>query len=268
MNNHPNSNIGAASEFRMLQIHKCIAILDNEPDLPSHLMQMIEGQLRAIDAPVTCVLFRDGDDLRRMLRHETFDLLVLEWQTPGLDSAELLHWLRKIRNRTPVMVLGSLMTEHEVAEALNAGADDYVANPFRPAELGARIHRLVTSQLTIAAVERFGAWRFERASYSVQVDFAGTRLTKKIVLTDTEFRLALLLFRNIGHPLSRAQLLEVIGQQNEARSRTLDSSIYRVRAKMGLDGSNGMRLQAIYGFGYRLDEVSGETGNPVVTNVN
>jgi DNA-binding response OmpR family regulator len=70
--------------------------------------------------------------------------------------------------------------------------------------------------------------------------------------------MALTLFRNIGRPVSRAHLLEGVGREADAPSRALDSQIYRLRTKLGLQASRGLRLQTVYGQGYRLAEVSTE----------
>lgn len=236
-----------------------IAILEDEPAQMSHFISTIERQLSLGDEPVVCVPFEHGEDLRRALRRETFDLLVLDWNVPDLDGVELLQWLRQ-RQETPVpvLMLSSRGSERDVAGALGAGADDYVAKPFRPLELAARIRRLLGRQqpAVAAPVERFGAWVFDRALSIVQVEASGLAPGRQLVLTDSEFRLALALFRNLGRPVSRAYLAECIGQNGEGPTRALDTHIYRMRTKLGLYPAHGVRLQTVYGLGYRLELVA------------
>ncbi|MDM0039041.1 response regulator transcription factor [Variovorax sp. J22G21] len=236
-----------------------IAILEDEPTQMSHFINTIERQLTVGDEPVVCVPFDQGEDLRRALRRETFDLLVLDWNVPDLDGVELLQWLRQMQEGSvPVIILSARASERDVAGALGAGADDYVAKPFRPLELAARIRRLLGRQqpAVAAPVERFGAWAFDRASSSVKVEAHDQAPGWQQVLTDSEYRLALALFRNLGRPVSRAYLVECIGQNGEGPTRALDTHIYRVRTKLGLYASHGVRLQTVYGLGYRLELVA------------
>jgi len=240
-----------------------IAILEDEPAQMSHFISTIERQLLLGDEPVVCVPFEQGEDLRRALRRETFDLLVLDWNVPDLDGVELLQWLRqRPGGSVPVIMLSSRSSERDVAGALGAGADDYVVKPFRPLELVARIRRLLARQQPAAAapVERFGPWLFDRALSSVQVEAGESEPGQEMVLTDSEFRLALTLFRNLGRPVSRAYLVECVGHNGEASTRALDTHIYRLRTKLGLHAARGLRLQTVYGLGYRL-EMSAEANH-------
>lgn len=237
-----------------------IAVLEDEPAQMSHVIHTLKRQLQMGDEPVICTPFQRGEDLRRALRRETFDLLVLDWNVPDLDGVELLKWLRqREESRVPVLMLSSRLSERDVAGAFGAGADDYVIKPFRPLELAARIRRLLGRQQPVAAAlaERFGAWVFDRASCTVRTEAGGPAPEQQVTLTDSEFRLALALFRNIGRPVSRAYLLECTGHNGDMPSRSLDTHIYRLRTKLGLQAASGLRLQTVYGLGYRLDQ-SGE----------
>lgn len=231
-----------------------IAVLDDDHAQLTHLIHTLKTQLVVGDEPVTCVPFEQGEALRRALRRETFDLLVLDWNVPDLDGVDLLQWLRNFqKSQVPVLMLSSRASEKDVTRALSVGADDYIIKPFRPLELCARIHRMVTRRQPDMARETlcFGDWAFDRISLSV--DFAGDSAPKQ-ALTDREFRLALALFRNMGRVVSRAYLLESAGyNSDEMPSRTLDSLIYRLRTKLGLTMERGMHLQTVYGQGYRLE---------------
>jgi DNA-binding response OmpR family regulator len=193
--------------------------------------------------------------LRRSLRHETFDLLVLDWNVPDLDGIELLHWLRNYqKNEVPVIVLSSRSAERDVTRALSIGADDYVSKPFRALELCARVRRLLIRRGAVTNdSDRFDGWAFDRLSCSVSISLPDAP-PQSIVLTDREFRLALALFRHMGKLVSRSYLLERVGQDgDEALSRSLDSHIYRLRNKLGLHSARGLRLLTVYGQGYRLE---------------
>jgi DNA-binding response OmpR family regulator len=236
-----------------------IAVLDDDPAQLNYLVHALTRELDGGEEPVSCVPFSHGELLRRALRHETFDLLVLDWNVPDLDGVGLLHWLRTFqKSHVPVIMLSSRSAERDVAGALGIGADDYVIKPFRTLELCARIRRLMTRraiQDSVNQAERFGDWRFDRANMGVQMRSPDGAQTL-IPLTDREFRLALALFTHMGQPVSRAYLLECLGVHGEEMpSRALDSHIYRLRNKLNLHSARGMRLQTVYGRGYRLESV-------------
>ena len=249
-----------------------IAVLDDDPTQLGFLVHTLKRGLDTGDESVTCVPFDKGEALRKSLRQETFDLLVLDWNVPDLDGVELLHWLRSFqKSDVPVIMLSSRSAERDVAGALGIGADDYVVKPFRAMELCARIRRLMKRQPLVAAAatqqERFGAWKFDQPNLCVHFK-AQDGTTTRIPLTDREFRLALALFRHLGHPVSRAYLLEKLGVQGpEMPSRALDSHIYRLRSKLGLHSASGLRLQTVYGRGYRLERVSSDMDDEDGANV-
>ncbi|CAN5272402.1 response regulator transcription factor [soil metagenome] len=241
-----------------------IAILDDDPVQIDQLLRILKAPLNSDYEETTCVPFAEGEHLRRALRRETFDLLVLDWNLPDLDGVELLHWLREEkRDLTPVLMLSARTSEKDVARALTRGADDYVIKPFRPLELRARLARLYKRPATVNTEPhnlKFGSWHFDR--FHGTVSFApesgsdgGTRIEPRTTqLTESEFKLALALFRNMGNAVSRSYLIEKAGYDgDDATSRTLDSHIYRLRGKLTLTGERGYVLRTVYGKGYRLE---------------
>lgn len=233
-----------------------VAVLEDDPIQLQHLVHTLTHQLVIGEEAVSCTSFEQGKTLRRALRHETFDLLVLDWNVPDLDGIELLHWLRNYqKNEVPVIVLSSRSAERDVTRALSIGADDYVSKPFRALELCARVRRLLIRRGAVESdSDRFDGWAFDRLTCSVTISLPSDAQPQTIALTDREFRLALALFRHMGKLVSRSYLLERVGQDgDEALSRSLDSHIYRLRNKLGLHSPRGLRLLTVYGQGYRLE---------------
>lgn len=236
-----------------------IAILEDDPAQLSHLMRTLGHALTVGDSVVTSVAFSNGTILQEALRSESFDLLVLDWNVPGLAGIDLLQWLRKWQtDQVPVLMLGSRTSEQDVVRALDLGADDYIVKPFRPLELRARVQRLMARRRPVAPSnrERFGRCEFDSLSHSVLIHPAegGSEAARRLVLTAREFRLALTLFQHMGDVVSRAHLLESAGYSDqELSSRALDSHIYRLRSKLGLEPENGLSLRTVYGRGYRLE---------------
>lgn len=198
----------------------------------------------------------NGDAFYDLLQRDSFDLLMLDWNVPGLSGYEVLRRVRnEMASSVPVLMLTARAGEFEVVQALNGGADDYLVKPCRPFELLARINVLVR-RLTVPAhrnnVEQIEGLSFDAAQRVITRDGVPVKLTHK------EFEVARLLFKHFGSPLSREHLNQAIWK-GEATARTIDTHVSRVRTQLGLTVDNGFQLQSVYGFGYRLDRLGAES---------
>lgn len=240
-----------------------IALLDDDHAQLVNQAMVLKEPFVEDGEEIVCVPFSSGTQLKRSLARETYDLLVLDWNVPDLDGMALLRWLRHERDQsTPVLMLSSRGSEADVAHALLAGVDDYVVKPFRPLELRARLARLYSRRQVVSHSDalRFGNWEFDRSQNCVCVTRHGDAKQDKIhriLLTESEFLLALALFRNMSNVVSRDYLVDKAGfAARDDSSRTLDSHIYRLREKMELKGQHGVTLRTVYGKGYRLEPLS------------
>jgi DNA-binding response OmpR family regulator len=202
-----------------------------------------------------CHPFSDGSQLIRRLKRDDFDMLLLDWQVPGVSGHQVTLWARaNLSEHVPIIFMTSRSLEEDIVEALNAGADDYMIKPIRKAELIARIDALARRANQHAARHpepiEIGRYRIDPGTRTCFLDGL------PIELTSREFELALLLFQHLGRILSREHIGGTIwGQSPSAISRTLDTHVSRVRAKLQLRPENGLRLTPAYGLGYRLDVV-------------
>jgi DNA-binding response OmpR family regulator len=227
-----------------------IAVLDDDRSQTDLVSQVLTA------AGHLCYAFNSGKEMLNQLRRESFDMLIIDWQVPDLSGAEVLHWAReKLSENLPVLFMTSRSGEDDIVTGLAAGADDYMIKPIRRGELVARVQALLRRAYpTQNAVEQiqFNQYVFEPRT---------TRLTaagEPIELTQKEFDLALLFFRNLGRPLSRAYILEAVWSRDvEIPSRTMDTHVSRVRSKLQLRPENGFRLAPVYSYGYRLEQISG-----------
>jgi DNA-binding response OmpR family regulator len=198
----------------------------------------------------------NGDAFYDMLQRDSFDLLMLDWNVPGLSGYEVLRRVRgDMNSNVPVLMLTARAGEFEVVQALNGGADDYLVKPCRPFELLARINvlmRRLTVQTPAQSVEQIEGLNFDAAQRVV------TRNGVEAKLTHKEFEVARLLFKHFGSPLSRKHLNQAIWN-GDAVARTIDTHVSRVRTQLGLTVENGFQLQAVYGFGYRLERLGIES---------
>jgi DNA-binding response OmpR family regulator len=231
-----------------------VALLDDDIERMSDTVRLL-NTLPLREHTLSCDTYHSGEKLRRVLRHETFDLLILSWDIPDLSGIDLLVWLRHFqKSEIPVMMLSPQSSGGDVVQAFENGADDYAALPFQPLEFCARVARLLArskshSQRSPAV---FGNWTFDRRKTSATI-LVGETL-REVRLTEREFRLAIALFEHSGKAVSRAHLLEYSGvSEHESISRALDSHVYRLRSKLLLNGRHGIRLLTVYGHGYRLE---------------
>jgi DNA-binding response OmpR family regulator len=225
-----------------------IAVLDDDPARTDFVCRTLSA------AGHICHAFAEGRGLVKQLRRQTFDLLVLDWNVSDMSGEDVLRWVRAgLSERLPVLLMTSRSLETDITPMLNSGADDYVVKPVPASVLLARVGSLLRRayQLNSAAVkEVFGDYEFDHDRKHVLVNGNPVSLTPK------EFELALLLFQHLSRPLSRAHILDVIWKQAiDIPSRTMDTHVSVLRAKLGLRPENGYRLTPIYGYGYRLDRL-------------
>lgn len=226
-----------------------IAVLDDDRSQTELVCQVLSA------AGHTCHPFLSGKEMLNQLRRESFDMLIIDWQVPDLSGADVLRWAReKLPQDLPVMFMTSRSGEDDIVAGLAAGADDYMIKPLRRGELLARVQALLRraypSQNMVEQIQ-FGAYTFETRTARVSKNGVQIEVTQK------EFELALLFFRNLGRPLSRAYILEAVWARDiELPSRTMDTHVSRVRTKLQLRPEFGFRLAPVYSYGYRLEQIS------------
>ncbi|WP_156443834.1 response regulator transcription factor [Burkholderia savannae] len=195
----------------------------------------------------------DGARAVRFLETSMVDLVILDWNVPVISGLDVLRWIRRnIGYNIPVLFLTNRVFEQQIAEALNAGADDYVAKPVGKVELLARINAL-TRRLyrgrELSDTISTGNYIINAKEKSIFLNGA------RISLTQKEYEIASILFMNLGYAVPRDYLIKLVwGKSSDMLSRSLDTHVYRVRKKLSLYAENGVTLKSIYATGYRLDK--------------
>lgn len=177
------------------------------------------------------------------------DLVVLDVMLPGYDGLEVCRRIQAVRP-VPVLMLTARVDEADVLVGLGVGADDYLTKPFRARELVARVNALlrrVERAAELAGAPRrtaeIGGLRMDSAARRVWVDGAEVRLTP------TEFDLLVCLAADPGAVVTRERLLaEVWGWNDASGTRTVDSHVKGLRAKIGSG-----RVRTVHGVGYALE---------------
>ncbi len=228
-----------------------IAILEDNEDQGRLIQLWLE------EAGHHCHRHADAAAFQRTLRRSSFDLLLIDWQLPVSSGIEVLVWVREqIDWRIPVLFMTARDAEADIVHALERGADDYIVKPASRAVTLARINALARrlgNQPRQRDLLVFGDISIDSEKGEILVRGHPAELTER------EFQLAVMLFRNIGRLLSRDHLLEDIwGISAAITTRTVDTHVSRLRQKLQLTPEHGWQLKAIYQHGYRLERLSEE----------
>ena len=177
-----------------------------------------------------------------------FDAVLLDLMLPGKDGLEVCRELRA-RSDVPILVLTARGEEADRVMGLELGADDYLAKPFSPRELLARIRAVVRR-----ARGRAGPARAAVRVGGLHLDPGARRATldgREIPLTGYEFTLLEALARRAGRVLSREQLMELArGSAEESFDRSIDVHVSRLRQKLGDDPKRPRLIKTVRGAGY------------------
>ena len=198
----------------------------------------------------------NGESALSYLAENACDLLLLDLNLPGISGIEVFREIRR-RSAIPVIMVTTRGEEIDRVVGLELGADDYVAKPFSPRELVARVKSVLrrssssqvlhdTAQAT-AHIQRFGDLEIDRLGFEVRL------ANRKLQLTPTEYRLLDTLAQHPGQVFTRAQLLDLIAQgHTEIFDRTLDRHIANLRKKLQEDVHRPQFITTVTGVGYKF----------------
>jgi DNA-binding response OmpR family regulator len=198
------------------------------------------------DIDVDCTF--DGEQGLRRLAATRPDLVLLDVMLPGKDGFTLCREIRR-RNKVPVIMLTARGDVGDRVTGLELGADDYIAKPFDPRELVARIHTVLrrTQPVASGAVLEFEQLRIDPASRTVSSDGVA------VELTTMEYELLLLFASNPGRDFSRDDILASLrGIDAALLTRSVDILVSRLRAKLGDTSRPGRIIHTVWGRGYRF----------------
>lgn len=187
---------------------------------------------------------RAGLDL---LAREPFDALVLDLMLPDMDGLEVCKALRA-GSDTPILMLTARGDAMDRVVGLELGADDYLAKPFEPRELLARLRAILRRRRKFPAASRrlhFGRLEIDRDARMARVD------GEEKSLTAYQFALLLALAENAGRVMSRDALMDLVkGEPLEAFDRSIDVHVSRIRQLIEDDPKKPRRLLTVRGAGY------------------
>ncbi|HEY7807382.1 MAG TPA: response regulator [Croceibacterium sp.] len=195
----------------------------------------------------------DAAKARSALLEETPDLVLLDIMMPGEDGLSLCRHLSESKN-LPVIMLTAKGESMDRIVGLEIGADDYVAKPFEPRELVARIRSVLrraskaSSPTDEDALYEFDGWKLDPLKRKL-TDPEGTI----VPVSSAEFRLLVAFLNHPRQVLDRDRLLDMVqGREAHLFDRAVDNQVSRLRRKMEHDSRDPKLIQTVWGGGYRL----------------
>ncbi|MCQ9197181.1 response regulator transcription factor (plasmid) [Lactiplantibacillus plantarum] len=218
---------------------KNILLIDDEPRMLDLLQLYLEGD------SYHCEKANDGVKAIERLRHEKFDLVLLDVMMPVMDGWEVCKKIREFDN-TPIIMLTALNQNNDMIFGLKNGADDYITKPFDEHVLMARIEALVRRTEKVDIIKSNNL-TLDQRTHQLRIDRA------ELEITPIEFNILTLFLNNKNDIFSRNHLIERIwGYNAEVDDRTADSHIRNLREKLRNNGfAVDSMLITVYGVGYK-----------------
>lgn len=226
-----------------------VLVIEDDPDTEQMLRMILQSEgydvLSAGNGPLGLELLRKMGP----------DLVILDWMLPGMEGIEVCRRAREFSS-VPIVMLTAKTASSDKVAGLDTGADDYLAKPFEPEELLARLRAHLRRAAMIGdGLQRdrpiqVGDLRLEPASHEVWLR------GKQVGLTRLEFNLLYCLAQRAGKVLTRDDILRLVWGENEAIDlRGIDAHIRRLRAKIEDNPDEPLRIQTVHGVGYKMAPV-------------
>jgi two-component system response regulator CpxR len=235
-----------------------ILLVDDDPELCRLLVEYLSREGFRVDVR------HDGDEGCSAALGEDHDLIILDVMLPGMNGFDVLRVLRT-SIQTPVIMLTARGEDVDRIVGLEMGADDYLAKPFNPRELTARIRAVMRRTAAYPSVSAEPAVAPPVILGDLQLDLGGISATvqgRAVPLTGAEFYLLAALVEQAGAPVSREQLArEVLGRELGPWDRSIDVHMSNLRKKLGPGADGGSRIRAVRGEGYMILSAGASGGN-------
>jgi two-component system OmpR family response regulator len=226
-----------------------ILIVDDDREIRDLLGRFLERQGLRVS------LARDAREARKLWPLGRYHLVVLDLMLPGESGLDFARWLRG-QSDVPIVMLTAMGEETDRIVGLELGADDYVAKPFNPRELLARIRAVLRrangegerAKEPPPKAIRFAGWTLEPARRRL-LNPQGAEVT----LTGGEYELLTVLVERANRVLTRDMLMDLLhGRQAGPFDRAIDVAVSRLRRKLEDDGRNPSLIKTVRGGGYVL----------------
>ncbi|POR46524.1 response regulator transcription factor [Bosea psychrotolerans] len=222
-----------------------LLVIEDDADLGPWLRDALEKALGGADLVVTL------DEARAALRVRPLDLVVMDRRLPDGDAVELISTMRRLSPRPSILVLTALDDPNDIAKALDAGADDYLAKPFEPVELIARAKAVLRrNQLDQKGISSVANLRFDTFARAAYID------DQPLILPRRELALLEALMRRAGQVVLRENLENAVyGFDDEIQSNAIDAHLSRLRKRLREHGCQA-EIRPLRGIGYLMADLA------------
>ena len=219
-----------------------ILIVEDEAKISQFIVQTLKGLGHATDMALT------GTEARILFDNHDYDLVILDVMLPDDDGMKICKDFKIKKTTTPIMMLTTLSQVEDKVKGLDSGADDYMTKPFSVDEMSARVRALL---------RRHSGKPLILKCLDLELDIVlrqAIRAGVPIKLTTKEYSLLEYFLRNIGRPLSRAQIAQHVWDLHfDPESNVVDVYVKQLRKKIDSDFPKKL-IKTIVGLGYVLNE--------------
>ena len=222
-----------------------ILVVDDDSELRHLIKEYLEKNNFSVDAVET------GEAMDSYLLNSKVDLIILDLMLPGEHGLTIAQRIKKA-TEIPIIIVSAQGEDVDRIVGLEIGADDYLAKPFNPRELLARVRAVL--RRSVGSNVAGNSETDKLAFGDFEVDIQAHRLTRGqelIPLTSGEFDLLSILAKNPNRVLDRDRILDLLtGAERSPFDRSIDVRITRLRAKIEVDPANPLYIKTIWGKGY------------------
>jgi two-component system, OmpR family, alkaline phosphatase synthesis response regulator PhoP len=247
LSNPTNSQNIGRNTVSPLKQNALIYVIEDEQDIAELVRFNLALQGYKVET------FASGESGLAAIQSQKPDLIVLDLMLPGLSGLEICRRLRETQKApVPIIMVTAKGEEQDIVKGLEAGADDYVAKPFSPKVLLARVEavlrRVQTPVKSASDVVEQAGLQINPGRFEVTVN------GEKVDLTRSEFSILHFLAQRPGWVYTRMQIVEAIRGENYAvTDRTIDFQMVGLRKKLGLAGAY---IETVRGVGYRFKDLA------------
>lgn len=229
-----------------MKVRKKVMIVDDEVKI----IEIIKAYLEKNEYDV-CTAF-NGKNALKIFEEENPDLVILDLMLPDLSGEEVCKELRK-KSRVPIIMLTAKVSETDIINGLNIGADDYILKPFSPNELIARVTALLRrTENNILPLSNLISYN----GNDLSIDVLKHEVKKQgniINLTPTEYNILLALIKYSTKLFTREELISIVfDKYYDGFDRTIDTHIKNLRQKIETDSRNPRYILTVHGVGYKF----------------
>ena len=227
----------------------CILIVDDNPEIREIINVLLGGEGFEVSEA------ENGSQALTLIEQQDFDLIILDIMMPGDDGFSLCQQIRR-KSQVPIIMLTAASDEADRVIGLELGADDYIAKPFSPRELMARIKALLRraefrqpeKEVVSGRKLKFAGWTLDSRTQLLTHEDGSS-----IDLTGSDFILLHLFLQHPGQILDRDAISDATrGRESLPMERGIDVQISRLRQKLGDNGKGPRIIKTIRGSGYML----------------